>query len=89
MNWSIKPNHPGWYWIFVVPTMFPSGSQWVLNIYIGYMSREREREREREITTYLIWDFPKLEFFLKKIVMGQSKMPITKEKQLNFRGPHN
>jgi hypothetical protein len=38
MNWSTKPNHhPGWYWIFVVPTMFPSSSQWVLNIYRGYM----------------------------------------------------
>jgi hypothetical protein len=49
MNWSTKPNHPSWYWIFVVPTMFPSGSQWVLNIYIGYMSRERERERLQHI----------------------------------------
>ncbi len=99
MNWSTKPNHPGSYWIFFVPIMFPSGSQWVLNIYRGYMSRER-RERER-LQHILFGTFQTLNFFL-KIVMAQSKMPITKKiiiiklklklkklKKLNFGGSHN
>jgi hypothetical protein len=79
--------------------MFPSGSQWVLNIYRGYMSRER-RERER-LQHILFGTFQTLNFFL-KIVMAQSKMPITKKiiiiklklklkklKKLNFGGSHN
>ncbi len=37
------------------------------------------------ITTYLFWDFPKLDFFW---VIGQSKMPITKENLKNFGGPY-
>jgi hypothetical protein len=40
---------------------------------------------EEEITTYLFWDFPKLDFFW---VIGQSKMPITKENLKNFGGPY-
>jgi hypothetical protein len=52
-----------------VPIMFPSGSQWVLNIYIGHMSREWE------ITTYLIWDFPKLEFIFFKLWWANQRCP--------------
>jgi hypothetical protein len=62
MNWSTKPNHPGWYSIFVVPTMFPSGSHFVpIRFTMGsqhiyrIMSRERERERERDYNiSYLV-----------------------------------
>jgi hypothetical protein len=42
------------------------------------------REREREITTYLIWNFPKLDFFIKKIVMGQSKDAHHKRKTIEL-----
>jgi hypothetical protein len=36
---------------------------------------------EKEITTYLFQNYPKLDFILYfLVVMGQSKMPITKEK---------
>jgi hypothetical protein len=63
--------------------MHPSNSQQVpqvLNVFpnlisslVSYISNAKE-----EITTYMFWDCPKLEFIF--LVMGQSKMPITKEK---------
>jgi hypothetical protein len=65
-----------------VPIRFTMGSQHIYRI----MSIEREREREREITTYLIWYFPKLDFFLKKIVMDQSK---TRWRQDDFKENSN
>jgi hypothetical protein len=40
---------------------------------VSYINNAKE-----EITTYMFWDHPKLK--LNFLVMGQSKMPITKEK---------
>jgi hypothetical protein len=48
-----------------------------------------------EITWHVFWDCPKLEIFFKIFfgVMGQTKMPFTKEKKTkekhNFRGSHH
>ncbi len=37
--------------------------------------------KEKKITTYRFWDSPKLDYLLNFWVMGQSKMPIGKEKK--------
>lgn len=42
---------------------------------------------EEHITTYVFWTCSKLDDCFS--FMGQSKMPITKEKNLNFEGPHS
>ncbi len=39
---------------------------------------------KEEVTLYLVWDGPKVDLFSFFLVMGQTKMPITKEKKLNF-----
>jgi hypothetical protein len=42
------------------------------------------------VTIYLFWDCPKLDLNLNLFfVMGQSMMPITKEKNFELGGPHN
>jgi hypothetical protein len=45
-----------------------------------YISNPKE-----ETTIYLLWDSPKLDFFI--VAMGQSKIPITTKKILNFDVP--
>lgn len=51
-------------------------------ILVTYINNPKEH-----ITTYVFWTCSKLDDYFS--FMGQPKMPITKEKKLNFEGPHS